>query len=178
MISTADKIVNQPHHLLQTYHEVMPSHKIKQTDNRSLRWIEKHPNHAKRKDGQIKVDRAMAVKRQVSFDTKENRLTKYMLKDTVKRLEFLKKQYLRLQRGEDPEITNKINGMIGNLNRRLHNSFLAEVGSTTENTGMSLVFSMAPGYRELYKYYLMLQRGLDITGDVFNISVKDLAVLY
>ena len=43
---------------------------------------------------------------------------------------------------------------------------------------MSLVFSMAPGYRDLYKYYLMLLRGLSITGDVFNISVKDLALLY
>ena len=43
---------------------------------------------------------------------------------------------------------------------------------------MSLVFSMAPGYRDLYKYYLMLLRGLAITGDVFNISVKDLAILY
>ena len=46
------------------------------------------------------------------------------------------------------------------------------------SSGMSLVFSMAPGYRDLYKYYLMLLRGLSITGDVFNISVKDLALLY
>ena len=43
---------------------------------------------------------------------------------------------------------------------------------------MSLVFSMAPGYRDLYKCYLMLLRGLSITGDVFNISIKDLALLY
>ena len=41
-----------------------------------------------------------------------------------------------------------------------------------------LVFSMAPGYRDLYKYYLMLLHGLSVTGDVFNISVKDMALLY
>ena len=43
---------------------------------------------------------------------------------------------------------------------------------------MSLVFSMAPGYRDLYRCYLLLQHGLSVTGSVFNVSVKDLAVLY
>ena len=37
---------------------------------------------------------------------------------------------------------------------------------------------MAPGYRDLYKHYLMLLHGLSITGEVFNISVKDMALLY
>ena len=37
---------------------------------------------------------------------------------------------------------------------------------------------MAPGYRDLFKYYLMLQRGLSVTGGVFNVSIKDMAVLY
>ncbi len=37
---------------------------------------------------------------------------------------------------------------------------------------------MAPGYRDLYRYYLMLLRGLSITGEIFNISVKNLAELY
>ena len=43
---------------------------------------------------------------------------------------------------------------------------------------MSLVFSMAQGYRELYKYYLMMHRGLAVNGDIFRISVKDTAQLY
>ena len=41
-----------------------------------------------------------------------------------------------------------------------------------------MVFGMAPGYRELYKYYLMMQRGLSVHGDFFRISVKDTAQLY
>lgn len=177
-LRATDKIINQPHHLLQTYHEVMPAHKIKKTDSQTRKWIEKHPSYVQKKDGRINVEKALAVKKQITFDTKENRLTKFMLKDTVKKLELLKKQYLQLQREEDPAVSAEIDGMIKKLNRRHQNSFLKEVSEATENSGMSLVFSMAPGYRELYKYYLMLQRGLDVTGDVFNISVKDLAVLY
>ena len=37
---------------------------------------------------------------------------------------------------------------------------------------------MAPGYKEVYKYYLMLQKGLTINSDIFNISMKDLSLLY
>ena len=43
---------------------------------------------------------------------------------------------------------------------------------------MSLVFGMAPGYRELYKYYLMLQNGISVGGDIFRMSVRETAQLY
>lgn len=85
---------------------------------------------------------------------------------------------MRLQRKEDQAVIDKIDSMVKELNRRCNTTFLAEVNAKEDSSGMSLVFSIAPGYRDLYKYYLMLLRGLSITGDVFNISVKDLALLY
>lgn len=60
----------------------------------------------------------------------------------------------------------------------MHTAFFMGIEEKEADAGMSLVFSMASGYRDLYKYYLMLLRGLSATGDVFHISVKDLAVLY
>ena len=173
-----DKIISQPHHSLQVYNEIMPSYKIRGNSKSTIKWIERHPNNVKIINGNINVNKAMSSKKHVSFDNKENRFVKYMLDETIKRLKLLKKLYTRLQREEDPEIIRKIDLMIKNIERRVNNSFLSEVKYTNENTGTSLVFSMAPGYRELYKYYLMLQRGLDITGSMFDISIKDLAVLY
>ena len=177
-MKAADMILAQPHHLLETSHEVLPSHKIKRIDNRGLRWIENHPDLAKRGNGRVLVSKALAVKKQITYDTKENRLTKYILQTTAKKLESFKANYLNLQRSEDATVVAQIDDMIRNLNRRSNASFLANVGTHESSAGMSLVFSMAPGYRDLYKYYLMLLRGLSITGDVFQISVKDLAVLY
>lgn len=177
-MKAADMILSQPHHLLETTHEIMPGHKIKRADNRSLRWVERHPDQAIISEGNVLVSKALAVKKQVTYDTKENRLTKYILLSTAKKLESFKRNYLHLQRAEDREVIDHIDDMIKNLNRRSNTSFLANVGAHESSSGMSLVFSMAPGYRDLYKYYLMLLRGLSITGDVFNISVKDLAVLY
>ena len=177
-LRAADIIMAQPHHVLETTHEVMPSHKVKKTDQRTIRWIEKHPDHAKRVDGCILVERTLAVKRQVTYNTKENQLTKHILQSTARKLESFKKSYMRLQRKEDQAVIDKIDFMIKELNRRCNMTFLAKVNAKEASSGMSLVFSMAPGYRDLYKYYLMLLRGLSITGDVFNISVKDLALLY
>ena len=177
-IKAMDMILAQPHHLLETMHEVLPSHKIKRIDNRSLRWIEKHPDQSKVIVNRVLIARTLAVKKQITYDTKENRLTKYILQSTAKKLERFKRNYLNLQRAEDKAVVRQINDMINHLNRRSNASFLMNVGPHESSAGMSLVFSMAPGYRELYKYYLMLLRGLSITGDVFHISIKDLAVLY
>ena len=177
-LSAADMILAHPHHLLKTSHEVLPTHKIKQIDNRSLQWIQKHPEQVKISDSRILVAKTMAVKKQISYDTKENRLTKYILQSTAKKLESLKRNYLNLQRSDDVALITKIEDMIKNLNRRSNSSFMVGVHSDESSAGMSLVFSMAPGYRDLYKYYLMLLRGLSVTGDVFHISVKDLSVLY
>ena len=132
----------------------------------------------KKVDGCILVERTLGVKRQVTYNTKENQLTKYILQSTARKLESFKKNYMRLQRKEDQAVIDKIDSMTEELNRRCTTTFLAEVHAKEVSSGMSLVFSMAPGYRDLYKYYLMLLRGLSITGDVFNISVKDLALLY
>ena len=177
-IKAADIIMSQPHHVLETTHQVLPSHKVKKTDGRTIRWIKKHPDQAKRVNGEIRIERALAVRKQVSYDTKENQLTKYILLSTARKLESFKKNYLKLQRKEDQAVIAKIDGMVRELNRRCNTTFLADVEAKEASSGMSLVFSMAPGYRDLYKYYLMLLRGLSITGDVFNISVKDLALLY
>lgn len=177
-IKSADMILSQPHHVLETTHEVLPGHKVKRIDNQGIRWIEKHPEHALRKGDSVAVAKALAVKKQVTYDTKENRLTKYILISTTKKLERFRKNYLRLQREEDAAVIREIDGMIQGIRRRASASFLAEVGAHEASAGLSLVFSMAPGYRDLYKYYLMLLHGLSITGDVFQISIKDLALLY
>ncbi|HJJ55223.1 MAG TPA: restriction endonuclease-like protein, partial [Methanocorpusculum sp.] len=177
-LSAADMVIAKPHHVLETEHVVLPNHKIKRTDNKTLRWIEKHPDQTMRSGDRVLVERALAVKKYVTYDTKENRLTKYMLQSTVKRLENFRRQYLKLSRDTDLAMVDTIDAMIKGIQRRYNTGFLKEVEAAPANSGMSLVFSMAPGYRDLYRCYLLLQHGLSVTGSVFNVSVKDLAVLY
>ena len=177
-LSAADMVITKPHHVLETEHVVLPNYKIKRTDNKTLCWIEKHPSRTMRSGDQVLVERALAVKKYVTYDTKENRLTKYMLQSTAKRLENFRRQYLKLSRDTDPAMVDTIDAMIKGIQRRYNTGFLKEVEAAPASSGMSLVFSMAPGYRDLYRCYLLLQHGLSVTGSVFNVSVKDLAVLY
>ncbi|AOR23758.1 hypothetical protein BGI42_08470 [Clostridium taeniosporum] len=41
-----------------------------------------------------------------------------------------------------------------------------------------LVFSRGNGYKEVYKYYIMLQKGLSIKSNIFELSIKELSLLY
>ena len=177
-IAAADMILKNPHHQLQKEHEVLLWHKIRQTDQRTQRWLEKHPEQIIRNGDRFLINKAEGVRKYVTYDTKENRLTKFMLIRTASRLERFKNQYLRLGRETDAEVINAIDRMISGIQRRCNTGFMREVSAVASDSGMSLVFSMAPGYRELYRCYLLLQHGLTITGSIFNISIKNLAVLY
>jgi len=179
-VAAADTALRSPHHLLQKELQVLPGHKIKQYDGNTLKWLRKHPEAVLREGDTIQVSRAMSVRKYVTYDTRENRLTKYMLEQTAKRLEHFRDLYrlIREDGGPDTEAIREINGMITGIWRRCHTGFLKEVQGTTGESGTSLVFQMAPGYRDIYRYYLMLQHGLALTGSIFNLSVKDLAVLY
>lgn len=177
-LRATDRILKNPHHLLQKEYEVLKPNQIKQTDVRSVRWLETHPDHFKREGASISVDKALAVKKYVTYDTKENRLSKYMLEETAKRLISFSRQYELLDRETDSLVVQTIERMVAEISRRTNTGFMREVAPIPENTGMSLVFKMAPGYRDLFKYYLMLQHGLSLTGELYNLSLKDLAILY
>ena len=177
-IAAADVILRSPHHELRQEHEVLPFYKAKRFDGRSLRWAEGHPQFLVRNGKRIRAEKMLAVKKYVTYDTRENRLTKFMLERTAARLVRFKAQYCGLGRETDAEVIRAIDGMVSGIRRRCESGFMREVDPAPENTGMSLVFGMAPGYRELFRCYLMLQHSLSVTGDVFNLSLKDLAVLY
>ena len=175
---SADMVIARPHHILEKEYKVLPGHKVRRTDNRSLRWIEKHPDQTMRSGTRILAAKTLAVEKHVTYDTKENRLAKYMLETTARRLEHFRNQYLKLTRDTDLAVINQIDRMMQGIRRRANTGFFREVEAVPAKSGMSLVFNMAPGYRELYRCYLLLQHGLSVTGSIFNVSVKDLAVLY
>ncbi len=177
-MAAADMVLRSPHHLLRQESEVLPQHKIRHCDGKTLRWLEKHPGQMVRRENGILVEKALAVRKYVTYDTRENRLTKYMLEQTARRLELFRKQYELMSQNTDRAVVDQIQGMVAGIQRRCNTGFMKEVSSDPSGTGMSLVFGMAPGYRQLYRCYLLLQHGLSVTGSVFNISVKDLAVLY
>ena len=177
-LQSVDKIIHEPHHVLQSQREVVPAFRSKRFDNASIRWLNRHPEHGIKGEKGWQMNKILSVRKQISYVTRENKLTRFMIGSVIQRLKDFRRRYIKLWRNDDPMILCKIDEMINKLNQRINGSFLKEVVSSGESVGLSLVFMMAPGYRDLYKYYIMLERGLNLTSDIFRLSVKDLAVLY
>lgn len=177
-MNAARRIISVPHHKLITEHTVVPEHKARRTDKLSEKWLMKHQNNMAETSTGFEVSRVLAVKKRITYDTNENRFVKFILKSTIRKIEDFLNRYINSTVFVEENIIVKANEMISSIRGVLNTSFLREVSDFNTLPSMSLVFSMAPGYRELYKYYLMMHRGLAVNGDIFKISVKDTAQLY
>ena len=177
-LRAAKRILAVPHHKLITEHEVLPHYKIGRIDISSEKWLQKHPEQVRRTSTGIQAEKILAVRKQITYDTQENRLVKFMLKATVRRIDDFTRRYVQSRQQPNEQVLEGALRMSRELMRLLGASWLSEVSDYSTSKSMSLVFGMAPGYRELYKYYLMLQNGISVGGDIFHMSVKDTAQLY
>lgn len=176
--NAANMIVSSPHHKLYVEHPVVPSHKVKKIDNQTMKWLQKHPDNIIPMSIGYAAIKAPTVKKQITYNTIENQFTKFILKSTVRKLKDFKDRYIRSTKKLELAVLGSVDSMTNILNKLINTTFLREVEDYKATQSMSLVFEMAPGYRELYKYYLMMQRGLSVHGDVFRMSLKDTAQLY
>lgn len=177
-MNAVNRILSAPYHKLVTEHTVVPAHKAKKLDRTSEKWLRKHQGYLDISRGEINVEKILAVKKRVTYDTLENQFVKFILKSTIKKLEEFVKRYGRSGARTEEKVLADAGKMIRDVKRVLNTTFLREVSEYSTARSMSLVFGMAPGYRELYKYWLMLQRSLSVNGDVFKMSPKDTAQLY
>lgn len=177
-MKAVNRIISVPHHKLITEHSVVPHHKLKRTDRVTEKWLMKHQEYVYCTNGKIQAEKAMGAKKQITYDTSENRFVKFILKSTISKLEEFLKRYQATFNKTEEKVLVDADDMLRDIRRALNTSFLKNVTEYSAAQSMSLVFGMAPGYRELYKCYIMLQRSLSVNGDIFKISVKDTAQLY
>ena len=176
--NAANTIISSPHHKLYVEHPIVPAHKVKKIDNQTIKWLQKHPEHVVPMYIGYSAVKAPTVKKQITYNTLENQFAKFILKSTVKKLKEFRDRYTRSTRKPEEAVLNSVDSMTAVLNKFINTTFLRDVDDYRATQSMSLVFEMAPGYRELYKYYLMMQRGLSLHVDVFRMSHKDTAQLY
>lgn len=176
--NAVNRILSVPSHKLAAEHVVIPEHKARKLDRTSEKWLMRHQGYAVYSRGEINAERVLAVKKQVTYDTIENRFVKFILQSTIKKLEEFVKRYSRSVKQTEESVLDDADRMLREVRRVLNTAFLREVSEYSAAQSMSLVFGMAPGYRELYKCYLMLERSLSVNGDVFKMSPRDTAQLY
>ncbi|RQD74494.1 MAG: DUF2357 domain-containing protein [Candidatus Syntrophonatronum acetioxidans] len=186
MFRALNRIRKQPHHKILPVNQIVPPEKVKKADAKTVNWLSKRAHLFQSSPAGIKVAgntylprRVLDRKKELTYDTFENRYLKWLLKQVGKKLKDFAQRYEEAFKSSgDPLVKDKVDYMIKKLNRFCNISFLRDVGNLERLESSSLVMQMAPGYRDVFKYYLMLLKGLNIKSDLFELSIKNLAELY
>lgn len=178
------RIVNNFKHNVVTYESLTNIHKAKRVSNKTRKYIRTHGDALiKSEKGFININNSLYYteklieeRKVTTLDIFENRFGKYMIQQTIKRLKSIE-IYLDPNDERENNTLIFIRKKIKTLEMYLNNYF-QDISDLTGNKSMSLVFQMAPGYKEMYKKYIMLNKGLDLGDDLFKITPKKLYSLY
>lgn len=172
-----ETIIAHPNHVLNKEYNVLPFHKVKYFDNKSLKWLAKHPEFVQVRNGNIIAERMLAIKKVVTYDTKENRLTKLMLLRVVRKIHIFRDAVIKANHQGLP-LLDRLLTIEKKLQGYLNTTFLRYITEEYVENSMSLVFTSAPGYKELYRCNLLLQHGLEMTEQILNVHLKQISELY
>lgn len=185
LVRAVERIDYSPHYKLEKEMRKVEAAKVKKAGKENIAYLSKHP-HVLRHDEQLGFipvngqslypSHALEAKRRIEYDTMENRFVRWVLERISSKLKMLQTRLSKATRMQDPLLLDKISAMQNQIRRLLRLDFLNVSGM--KQFSVSLVLQMAPGYREVYRNYLMLMKGLAIQSDLFRLSMKDLAQLY
>ena len=185
LVQAVERIQSAPHTKHQVENRIVESGRVRKPGKKNIAFLTKHPHLLQQDDklGMISVNErryypshAMETKRYVDYDTNENRFVRWVLLRIAQKLKDLKLRLSDKGRLQDPLLVRKLTDMQSQLQRLLGLDFLQV--KDMRQLSITLVLQMAPGYREVYRNYLMLMKGLSIQSDLFRLSMKDLAQLY
>lgn len=185
LVQAVERIQASPNYKLEKEMRKVEAARVKKSGKENIAYLTKHPHFLRHDDqiGLIPVDgrmmyptHALETKRRIQYDTLENRFMRWVLERILSKLKDMKLRMSGKSRFQDPLLLKRIGSMQNQLQRLLSLDFL-NVGEMKQ-LSVSLVLQMAPGYREVYRNYLMLMKGLSIQSDLFRLSIKDLAQLY
>lgn len=185
LVQAVERIKTSPHSKLVKDERIIEVSRAKKAGKENVSFIKKRPHLLvpDKKLGFVQLNNqgyypshVLETKRQISYNTIENRFVRWGLLRISSKLKDIKARLNKKDRLQDPLLAKRLEFMQVQIRRLLNLDFL-NVGEMKQ-LSISLVLQMAPGYREVYRNYLMLMKGLSIQNDLFRISMKDLAKLY
>lgn len=187
-IKSIQRIEEQPHHQLLTEHQMVRGERIKRLDSKGRKHLRRNPQLFMEADNGLVLHdkpvfpvKGLNARKTITHDTLENRFMKWMMERLTHKLADLadkvSSQSGRYERKVDEELLLKVKGMQGTLKAYLNKPFWKGI-SSVDRIVTSMVIQRKIGYRDAYKIYLVVTRGLMLEGELFKMSVKDVATLY
>ncbi|RSD28867.1 restriction endonuclease-like protein [Mesobacillus subterraneus] len=187
-LQAVTRIEYQPHHKLEKTYEQTRGDQLRKLDSTSRSYLRKKANVFADVAKGISIQgrtvmptEGLRIKKELTFDTLENRYVKWMMQRLITKLDDLLNSVVSQNRWSrekpDYDLVEKIESMTKQLTSKLRSSFWRTVGKLDRSV-MSLVLQMAPGYRDAFQIFLTVSKGLMLQGKLYRMSVKDVATLY
>ena len=112
-----------------------------------------------------------------TVNTLENRFVKYTIEGMAERLSKVFKQIIKREDASNNEIEH-LAEITKNLDALRHNSFFRTIGRFEGFKQESIVLQQRSGYSQVYRYWILLQRGLDLIDGDTSIGVQPVWKLY
>lgn len=171
-IKTARALVSSLHPKMNVERSAAPAYKTRKADARGEKWLAKHPEYLQKSADGITASMGIAVRKQITCDTAENRLLKHLLNSTVKQLQAFKKNYIEANESIDDSVVNKVNSMLSSIQHLIAASFLKNLPDYNPTQGVKAALEKAPRFRKFYRYHLMLVEALLNGCDAFKITLE------
>ncbi len=183
-ISILEKIEMRFRYNIVNYEKIRDINRTKRVSNRTRSYLRSHPDLLVKSDkGFINIGGAkyystkvIEKKKITTIDIFENRFVKYMIQRIVQRLTTIEKVLIKDNHYNEQymdSIREKKRVLESHLSRHFR-----DISDLTGNKSMSLVFQMAPGYKDIYIKFVMLDKGLDLGEDLLKMTPKKLYSLY
>src|SRR5690625_2818828 len=126
-LKATNRIEQQPHHQLRTTHEKTRGDQIRKIDSVGRNYLKKRPHLFAEVDKGIPINNkqlmpvaGLQVKKELTYDTNENRYVKWMMERLIDKLQDLvisidKQNNRYSQNNKDPILIKKVNKMINQL---------------------------------------------------------------
>ncbi|WP_418040368.1 DUF2357 domain-containing protein [Paenibacillus xylanilyticus] len=186
LLFAVERIQNNPNHAFLQDRRLVDANRVKKAGRENIRELARHPERLREDmnhgflsagDRKYRATHLIETRKRISYNTNENRFVRWMLERIQGKLKELKTRWKDKSRTQDLLLIKRIDTMTTQLQRLLKTDFLYGAGPMRQMS-ITLVLQMAPGYREVYRCYLMLLKGLSIQSDLFRLSMKDVAQLY
>jgi len=188
LIRSTDLILKNPNYKIVTLNVVKPISQVRRADKKLHKWLRKNKkylktNHINETDtlNRYSPSHLPEYKKKLSYNTFENQFVVWGIKQIIRKID--KTWQIFYLQTNNREVVNKEMDLLKNykmrLLRRVNDIYFKEVGNFTNQINFSTVLTMAPGYRDFYLNFLLLNKGLEIAeNDIFNLDLKDIAMLY
>lgn len=176
-------IGQHPRKNIANVERITKTEKAKRISKQTRSYIQKRPHYLVENHKGITMQgrtylpvSVVSVQKITTMNTPENQFVKYLIQKTIRKLSRIEKE-LQKQIYENRKIFEKIVYFKKRLSYLLQ-TFFHEVKSINQKPQLSLVFKMSRGYKEIYYYDLLLQKGLTLGEDFYRITPKRIWKLY